>query len=112
MDVLDLLGDVGRVLLRGFIVIAPLLAWQFVALWARPLRRRAGGLSDSTVIAGMMVGIAILAVILPPEALTWNPIVTVGGYWDLDLWQFIELARSMVANGPFELVDALVQDDA
>src|SRR3954453_8100453 len=110
MDVIDLLGDIGRVLLRTFIVIAPLLAWQFVALWARPLRRRAGGLGDPTIIAGMMVGIGILAVILPPESLTWTSIVTVGGFWDLYLWQFVDLSRDMVATGPFALVGALVQD--
>ncbi len=112
MDVLDILGDIGRVLLRTFIVIAPLLAWQFVAIWARPYRRRAGGLGDPTVIAGMMVGIAILAVLLPPEALTWDAIVSVGGLWDLSLMQFIGLARSMVLYGPGALLDALVTDDA
>jgi hypothetical protein len=112
MDVLDLLGDIGRVLLRLFVVIAPLLAWQFVALWARPLRRRAGGLADPTIIAGMMLGIGTLAVILPPATLTWNAIVAVGGFWDLGLWQFVELARGMAVNGPFVLLAALVQDDA
>jgi len=112
MDVLELLGDAGRILLRVFIVIAPLLAWQFVALWARPLRRRSGGLADPTIIAGMMVGVAILTVILPAEALTWDGIVQVGGFWDLDLWQFVELARGMVVNGPAALLTALVVDDA
>ncbi len=112
MDVLDILGDVARVLLRTFIVIAPLLAWQFVAIWARPYRRRAGGLADPTVIAGMMVGIAILAVLLPPELLTWDPIVSVGGFWDMSLLQFIELSRSMVVHGPIVLLDALIRDDA
>jgi len=89
MDVLEILGEIGRVLLRVFIVIAPLLAWQWVALWTRPFRRRSGGLADPTVLAGMMVGVAILAVILPPEALTWDAIVTVGGFWDLGLMQFV-----------------------
>lgn len=112
MDVLELLGDAGRILLRTFIVIAPLLAWQFVALWARPLRRRAGGLADPAIIAGMMVGVAILVVILPAEALTWDGIVQVGGFWDLGLWQFVELARDMVVNGPAALLTALVVDDA
>jgi hypothetical protein len=111
MDVIDALGGIGRVLLRTFIVIAPLLAWQFVAIWARPYRRRAGGLADPTVIAGMMVGFAILAVILPPQDLTWNAIVNVGGFWDLGLIQFAELARSMVLHGPFALLNALVIDD-
>lgn len=111
MDVLDLLGDVGRVLLRIFIVIAPLLAWQFVALWARPWRRRGGGLADPTVISGMMTGIAILVVILPPAALSWNAIATVGGFWDLGLWQFIGLAREMVLEGPGALLAALLRDD-
>jgi hypothetical protein len=112
MDVLELLGDAARVLLRVFIIIAPLLAWQFVALWARPWRRRGGGLSDPTIIAGIMVGVAILAVILPPEALTWNAIVTAGGFWDLDLWQFADLARGLVISGPGALLSTLLHDDA
>ena len=112
MDVIVALGDLGRVLLRAFIVIAPLLAWQFVAIWARPYRRRAGGLADPTVIAGMMVGIAILAVILRPEELTWDAIVDVGGFWDLGLIQFAELARNMVLHGPGALLTALITDDA
>jgi hypothetical protein len=111
MDVFNLLGDLGRILLRTFVVIAPLLAWQFVALWARPWRRRAGGLADPTIIAGMMTGIGILLVILPPESLTWNAIVSVGGFWDLGLWEFADLARGMMVSGPFALLGALVQDD-
>jgi hypothetical protein len=112
MDVLDFLGEAGRVLLRVFIVIAPLLAWQWVALWGRPYRRRAGGLADPTVLAGIMVGIAILTVILPPEILTWDAIVSVGGFWDLGLMQFVGLARSMVLHGPGTLLATLVSDDA
>src|SRR4051794_972747 len=104
MDVIDLLGDIGRVLLRTFVVIAPLLAWQFIALGARPLRRRAGGLADPTIIAGTMVGIAILAVILPMDALNWDAIVTAGGFWNLSLWQFVDLARSIVLHGPGALL--------
>lgn len=112
MDVLQLLGDTGRVLLRVLIVSAPLLAWQFVAIWARPYRRRAGGLADPTIIAGMMVGFAILAVIMPLQVLTWDAIVDVGGFWDLETTQFADLARSMVLHGPGALLDALVTDDA
>jgi len=111
MDVLEILGEIGRVLLRVFIVIAPLLAWQWVALWTRPFRRRSGGLADPTVLDGMMVGVAILAVILPPEALTWDAIVTVGGFWDLGLMQFVELARSMVLHGPGVLLATVLYDD-
>lgn len=112
MDVLDLLGEIGRILLRVFVVIAPLLAWQFVTLLAHPLRRRTGGLADPTIIAGMMVGIAILAVMLPMETLTWNAIETVGGFWDLDLWQFVSFARDVMINGPFVLLATLVEDDS
>ncbi|MGA9015428.1 MAG: hypothetical protein WB509_23300 [Acetobacteraceae bacterium] len=112
MDVFDLLGDAGRIVLRTFLVAAPLLAWQFVALWARPLRRRSGGLADPTVIAGMMVGIAILAVILPAEALTWDGAIMVGGYWDMSLWQFMGVAHDMVVNGPVALLTVLMVDDA
>src|SRR5262249_42466516 len=87
------------------------LAWQFVAIWARPWRRRAGGLTDPTIIAGMMVGTGILTVIMPSEHLTWDAIETVGGFWDLSLWQFVGLARSIVLHGPGALLDALINDD-
>ncbi|MGC1407454.1 MAG: hypothetical protein WA864_00750 [Acetobacteraceae bacterium] len=112
MDIFDLLGDAGRIALRTFIVAAPLLAWQFIVLWARPLRRRSGGLADPTVIGGMMVGVAILAVILPAEALTWDSVIMVGGYWDMGLWQFMDLAHGMVVNGPVALLTVLAVDDA
>lgn len=111
MDVLEFLGEVGRVTLRLFIVIAPLLAWQWVALWARPDRRRAGGLADPTILAGMMVGFAILYVILPSQSLNWNAIVDVGAFWDLSLGEFVDLARSMVLHGPGALLWALLYDD-
>lgn len=111
MDVIDFLGEAGRVLLRVFIVIAPLLAWQWVAIWGRPYRRRNGGLTDPTIIAGMMIGIAILVVILPPVTLTWDAIVSVGGFWDLGLMEFAGLARSMVLHGPGALIAALITDD-
>src|SRR5271154_2742232 len=112
MDIFDLLGDAGRIMLRTFIVAAPLLAWQFVALWARPLRRKSGGLADPTIIAGMMVGVATLAVILPSGALTWDGVVMVGGYWDMSLGQFMDLAHGMVVNGPVALLTVLAVDDA
>ena len=111
MDVLEFLGEVGRFTLRLFIVIAPLLAWQWVALWARPYRRRAGGLADPTIVAGMMVGFAILYAIMPARALNWSAIVDVGGFWDLSLGEFVDLARSMVVHGPGVLLAAVVYDD-
>ncbi len=111
MDILEFLGEAARLLLRAFIVIAPLLAWQWVALWARPYRRRAGGLADPTVLAGIMVGFAVLAVMMPPEALSWDAIADVGGFWDLRLGEFIALARGMVLHGPGILLDTLLYDD-
>jgi hypothetical protein len=112
MDVLEFLGDASRVLLRTFVVMAPLLAWQWVALWSRPYRGRGAGLADPTIIAGMMIGVAVLAVIMQPETLTWDAIVAVGGFWDLTLMQFIALARGMVLHGPHALLVTLVYDDA
>jgi len=111
MDVLEFLGEVGRVALRVFILIAPLLAWQWIALWGRPYRRRAGGLADPTILAGMMVGIGMLAVILRPEILSWDAIVSVGGFWDLNVAEFVELARRMAMHGPAALLAALQFDD-
>jgi len=111
VDVLEFLGEVGRVALRVFIVIAPLLAWQWVALWGRPYRRRAGGLADPTILAGMMLGVGMLAVILRPETLVWDAIVSVGGFWDLSLTEFVELARRMVVHAPGALLAALWFDD-
>jgi hypothetical protein len=112
MDVLEFLGEAGRYALRVFIVIAPLLAWQWVALWGRPYRRRAGGLADPTILAGMMTGFAMLYVIMPVVALNWDAIVDVGGFWDLSLSEFVDLARSMVLHGPGVLLGTMVHDDA
>lgn len=111
MDVLAILGDAARIALRVFIVLAPLLAWQFVVLWWRPFRRRGGGLLDPTIIAGMMLGVAMLAVLLPAGVLTWDAIVTVNGFWDLHTNEFIPLARDMLANGPGALIEAMRVDD-
>jgi hypothetical protein len=111
MDVLEFLGEAGRFLLRGLIIIAPLLVWQWVALWSRPFRRRAGGLADPTIIAGMMVGFAMLIVIIPPEALDWDAIVDVGGYWDLSLSDFMDLSRGMVLQAPGALWTVVMYDD-
>src|SRR5690348_17201110 len=111
MDVLDFLGETSRVLLRTFVVIAPLLAWQWVALWARPNRGRGGGLADPTIIAGLIIGVAVLAVILQPEMLTWSAIEDVGGFWDLSLWEFVRLARGMVLHGPDVLLGTIIHDD-
>jgi hypothetical protein len=111
MDVLQLFGDAARFALRAFIVLAPLLAWQWIALWSRPWRRRAGGLADPTIIAGMMVGIAMLAVSFRPEMLDLDAIVSVGGFWDRDTGDFLALARGFVLHAPAALVAALETDD-
>ena len=111
MDVLQVFGDVGRFALRAFIVLAPLLAWQWIALWSRPWRRRAGGLADPTILAGMMVGIAMLAASFRPQMLDWDGIVSVGGFWDLDTGDFLALARNFVLHAPGALIAALEFDD-
>ena len=111
MDVLQVFGEAARFALRAFIVLAPLLAWQWIALWSRPWRRRAGGLADPTIIAGMMAGIALLAVSFRPEMLDWNAIVSVGGYWDLDTVGFLGVARNFVLHAPGALLAALEYDD-
>ena len=69
-------------------------------------------MDDPTIIAGMMVGVATLAVILPSGALTWDGVVMVGGYWDMSLGQFMDLAHGMVVNGPVALLTVLAVDDA
>lgn len=111
MDVLQVIGDLARFALRAFIVLAPLLAWQWIALWARPWRRRAGGLADPTIFAGIMVGIAMLAASFRPEMLDWDGIVAVGGFWDRDTGDFLLFARSFVLHAPAALLAALTFDD-
>jgi hypothetical protein len=59
----------------------------------------------------MMVGFAILTVILPPEALSWDAIVDVGGFWDLRLGEFIDFARGIVLHGPGALLEVVLYDD-
>src|SRR5579859_3824074 len=104
MDVLETLGHIGRFLARAFLIIATLLAWQWVTVYGRRYRRRAGGLADPTVIAGMVAGLAVLSVLLPWQVLNWNAIVPVGGFWDLNLGEFFDLTRAMALHGPSALL--------
>ena len=82
MDLLAFIGGAGRWLLRALLVIAPLLAWQWTITLGQPYRAKTGAIGP-TLVASTMVGLGALVALLPGTTLTWDAIVTSGGFWDL-----------------------------
>jgi hypothetical protein len=111
MDVIDVLGNLGRVLLSGLIVVLPLVAWQWVVLSSRHWRGTFG-LLDATLIAGAMIGIAALVDVIPAGTLNFDAVVAPGGVWDLSATGFLRRAAAMAARGVPAMADRLVSHDA
>lgn len=111
MDVIDVLGGIGRVLLSGLIVTLPLVVWQWVVLSARHWRGTFG-LLDPTLIAGAMVGFAGLIVVIPSGTLTFEAVVAPGGVWDLSVVGFLRRAATMAARGLPAVAEVLHYGDS
>ena len=111
MDVIDVLGNVGRVLLSGLIVALPLVIWQWAVLSARHWRGTFG-LLDPTLIAGAMIGFAALAVVIPTGTLNFEAVVAPGGVWDLSVSGFLHRAAAMAARGLPAMAEMLHYDDS
>lgn len=111
MDVIDLLGGVGRVLLSGLIVVLPLVAWQWVVLSSRHWRGTFG-LIDPTLIAGVMVGFAALVEVIPAGTVNFEAVVANGGVWDLSATGFLRRAAALAARGVPAIAERLHYDDA
>ncbi len=111
MDLLAFLGDSAFHLFRAIVLALPLLIWH----WTLRLTRRSrmgNGLADATVIAAAMFGLAALALLVPPLALTWDAIMRPGGVWDLSLLGFLDRAlRYLTRTVPALLQGALAGDD-
>jgi hypothetical protein len=110
MDVIDVLGSVGRVLLSGLIVALPLAAWQWVVLSSRHWRGTFG-LLDPTLIAGVMLGFAALVVVIPAGTLSFEAVVAPGGVWDLPVIGFMRRAAALAARAVPAMSDLLRYDD-
>ena len=111
MDVVDVLGNAGRVLLSGLIVALPLVAWQWVVLSSRHWRGTFG-LLDPTLIAGAMIGVAGLFEVIPPGTINFEAVVAAGGVWDLSATAFLRRAASLAGQGLPAIVERLTVDDA
>jgi len=110
MDLLDLLGDSAFHLFRAIILAAPLLVWHWTLRLTRRVRM-GNGLADATVIAAAMVGLAALALLVPPLALTWDAIMRPGGVWDLSLMAFLDRALRYLARAVPALLQGVVVGD-
>lgn len=110
MDLLDLLGESARYLFRALMVAAPLLIWQWIVQFSRPVRG-GNGSGDATIASGVMIGLAALPVLIPPVALTWDGIVTPNGLWDLTLAEFLERALRYEARAMPGLAQAILFGD-
>lgn len=110
MDLLDLLGRAAHHLFRALVLVGPLLLWQ-ASLRVTRRHRSGNGFADATVVAGGMVGLACLAVLLPPMALTWDAIMAPDGVWDLTLADFLERALLYELRAMPALLDAIATTD-
>lgn len=110
MDLLDLLGESAFHLFRAIILAAPLLVWHWTLRLTR-LPRMANGLADGTVIAAAMIGLAALALLVPPLALTWDAIMRPGGAWDLSLVAFLDRALRYLTRAVPTLLQGVVTGD-
>lgn len=110
MDLLDLLGETAHHLFRAIILAAPLLVWQWTLRLTR-VARAGNGLADATVVAGSMIGLAALALLVPPLALTWDAIVHPGGVWDLSLTAFLERALRYLLRTVPALISGITTGD-
>jgi hypothetical protein len=110
MDIIELLGDAGRLLFQVLAVIFPLLLWQWLVLLFRPARGAAAAL-DVTVISGAMVGLASVITVIPPMALGWDAVVSPLGIWDLTLVEFYVRVANFAGNALPALLDGLLYED-
>jgi len=110
MDLIDLLGDAGRILFRVLAVVLPLLVWQWLVHMGRPARG-AVSVVDVTVVSGAMVGLAAVPYVIPPMALGWEAIVTPNGVWDLTLGEFYARVARYASRALPNLMHGLLHDD-
>lgn len=110
MDLLDLLGESAFHLFRAIVLAAPLLVWHWTLRLTRQARR-ANGLADATVIAAAMIGLAALALLVPPLALTWDAIMRPAGAWDLSLLAFLDRALRYLSRAVPALLEGVVTGD-
>ena len=110
MDLLAFIGGAGRWLLRALLVIAPLLAWQWTITLGQPYRAKTGAIGP-TLVASTMVGLGALVALLPGTTLTWDAIVTSGGFWDLTVPEFLAVSVDIVRQALPALLATLRFDD-
>ncbi|MGE0225524.1 MAG: hypothetical protein AB7F35_23965 [Acetobacteraceae bacterium] len=110
MDVIELLGDAGRILFQVLAVVLPLLAWQWIVHMGRPARGTEA-IIDATVVSGGMVGLAAIPYIIPPMALGWDAVVTPNGVWDLTLGEFYARVVRYASAALPDLISGLLYDD-
>jgi hypothetical protein len=110
MDLLGVMVEAGRWLLRVLAVVLPLLAWQWIFALARPYRGDTGPLG-LTLAAGVMIGLAALAELFPFSPLSWDAIVAPGGLWDLSVPEFLSLSVRIVRRAVPALLAALRHGD-
>jgi hypothetical protein len=111
MDMLAWMGEAGIFLLRAILVVAPLLVWRWTIAFTSPYRCGTGSVWP-TLAASAMAGLGALAAVMPHTMLTWDAIVSPGGFWDLTLPEFLPVAAGLVRRSLPALSEVPRSDNA
>lgn len=112
MDVLDYLNSAGSAAVGPLLILIPLLLHRWVTDTAAHCEPYGPRRVDNAALAGLILGICVVAVTpLPGEPLSFESVFTAGGPWDIHLEEFGTLVLDRLETGPWRLIERLSVDD-
>lgn len=112
MDVLDLLSYAASYAAGPLFIIVPLLLYRWVTDTAAHWDLYGGFREDNATLAGVLLGICLVAATpLPGQPLTFDSVFNRGGPWDFHMEAFISLVFDRMEVAPGYLYDRLTLDD-
>ncbi|PWC52740.1 hypothetical protein [Azospirillum sp. TSO22-1] len=112
MDVLELLSSAASFAVGPLLIIVPLLTYRWVTDTAAHWDLYGGFREDNATLAGLLLGICLVAVTpLPGQPLSFDSVFNRGGPWDFHLEAFGSLVRDRMEVAPGLLLDRLMLDD-
>ncbi|HYH37433.1 MAG TPA: hypothetical protein VD860_04360 [Azospirillum sp.] len=112
MDVLELLSSAASFAVGPLLIIVPLLLYRWVTDTAAHWDLYGGFREDNATLAGLLLGICLVAATpLPGQPLSFDSVFNRGGPWDFHLEAFGALVLDRMALAPGFLLDRLLLDD-
>lgn len=112
MDVLELLSSAASYAIGPLLIIVPLLLYRWVTDSAAHWDLYGGLREDNATLAGLLLGICLVAATpLPGQPLTFDSVFNRGGPWDFHLEAFGSLVLDRMEVAPAYLLDRLLLDD-